>query len=140
MYKQSISLFLFLFLLLISCQTRQQENNTTQIADTVSVKYAEGFSVTYDGKTKWVNVSYPYQGATSGYTYLLVQKGDPIPTHDLGTQVITIPLESIVCTSTTHIPLLDYLGETNKLVGFPTTDYISSEKTMILITKELQMD
>jgi iron complex transport system substrate-binding protein len=33
-----------------------------------------------------------------------------------------------VCTSTTHIPLLDYLDETDKLVGFPTTDYISSEK------------
>jgi iron complex transport system substrate-binding protein len=37
-------------------------------------------------------------------------------------------LTSVVCTSTTHIPLLDYLDETNTLVGFPTTDYISSEK------------
>ena len=122
----SISLFVFLFL--ISCMTRQQENNPAQIASAVSVKYAKGFSVSYDGKIKRVDVNYPYQGATSGYHYLLVQKVDPIPSHDIGTQVITIPLESIVCTSTTHIPLLDYLGETNKLVGFPTTDYISSEK------------
>src|SRR5262249_6434330 len=27
-----------------------------------------------------------------------------------------------------HIPLLDYLNESDKLTGFPTTDYISSEK------------
>ena len=43
-------------------------------------------------------------------------------------RVITIPLNSIVCTSTTHIPLLDYLDEGAKLIGFPSTDYISSEK------------
>jgi iron complex transport system substrate-binding protein len=41
-------------------------------------------------------------------------------------KVIRVPIKTIVCTSTTHIPLLDYLGETESLVGFPTTDYISS--------------
>ena len=113
---------------LVSCQTAQKENDLPQSTPTVSVKYAEGFSVRYDGKVKWVDVKYPYQGATSGYNYLLVQKGDSIPNHDKSTQVIITPLESIVCTSTTHIPLLDYLDEADKLVGFPTTDYISSEK------------
>lgn len=32
-----------------------------------------------------------------------------------------------MATSTTHIPLLEYLGELETLVGFPTTDYISSQ-------------
>ena len=39
-----------------------------------------------------------------------------------------MPVKNIVCTSTTHIPLLDYINETDKLIGFPTTDYISSIK------------
>jgi iron complex transport system substrate-binding protein len=39
---------------------------------------------------------------------------------------VPIPVKSIVCTSTTHIPLLDYLNETTSLSGFPTLDYISS--------------
>ena len=117
-----------ILIFLISCQTKPAENTRTQIADTVSIKYATGFKVTYDGNIKWVEVNYPYQGATSGYHYVLVPKGDAVPVHGNGTQVITIPLESIVCTSTTHIPLLDYINETNKLTGFPTTDYISSEK------------
>jgi iron complex transport system substrate-binding protein len=33
-----------------------------------------------------------------------------------------------VVTSTTHIPALEILGVENTLVGFPNTDYISSEK------------
>ena len=36
-------------------------------------------------------------------------------------------------TSTTHIPSLELLGVENTLIGFPSTDYISSEKTRKLI-------
>jgi iron complex transport system substrate-binding protein len=97
-------------------------------ADDLTLIYAEGFRITKVGKSKLVEVLYPFQGATSGYKYLLVPREEPVPQHDPSTRVVRTPVESIVCTSTTHIPLLDYLGETEKLVGFPTTDYISSEK------------
>ncbi len=63
----------------------------------------------------------------------LCQRGETIPQHNADVRVISIPLSSIVCTSTTHIPLLDYLDETEKLVGFPTTDYISSERARKLV-------
>ena len=129
MHKTYIHLILLSFWLILDCcQTMQKEDAQSKITSDISIQYAEGFKVRYDGKIKWVEVNYPYQGATSGYHYLLVPKGDSIPTHDKNTQVISIPIENIVCTSTTHIPLLDYLTETDRLVGFPTTDYISSEK------------
>jgi len=98
-------------------------------ADSLKIKYARGFTIKElnDGN-KLVAVGHPYQGAKSGYKYLLVQRGNEIPEHEADVAVITIPIGSIICTSTTHIPLLDYIGETNKLIGFPTTDYISSEK------------
>jgi len=95
--------------------------------------YAHGFSVSYEGNIKRVVVARPFQGATAGYTYLLVPEGESVPDHNTEEKVIRIPLKSIVCTSTTHIPLLDYLDESDKLVGFPTTDYVSSEKTRALI-------
>jgi len=94
----------------------------------LKLKYAQGFSVKYNHGATYVEVPKPYQGAKQGFKYLLVEKGEEIPTHEEDVQVIEIPIKSIVCTSTTHIPLLDYLGETDALVGFPTTDYISSEK------------
>jgi len=111
---------------ILSCSTNK--NKTEPIESISSIRYAVGFKVTIVGNSKLVEVKQPYQNATSGYQYLLVPAGEEPPTHDETTQVITVPVENIVCTSTTHIPLLDYINETEKLIGFPTTDYISSEK------------
>lgn len=105
-----------------------------------NLKYAEGFKVSVLDNSKLVEVLYPYQGASTGYKYLLVPRGESVPSHDSETRVVRIPLKSIVCTSTTHIPLLDYLGETNKLTGFPTPDYISSEKMRQRIDRGEVMD
>jgi iron complex transport system substrate-binding protein len=110
---------------LLSCNSKKIVSDINASSVT---KYAQGFKVTSVGNSKLVEVNYPYQNATSGYKYLLVPKGEPSPAHHEQTQVISVPIENIVCTSTTHIPLLDYIGETDKLIGFPTTDYISSEK------------
>jgi iron complex transport system substrate-binding protein len=125
--SKSIWLLIVSFGLLVGCN--RGKDSAKIYADSLSIHYAKGFTVQKlnDGN-KLVEVGQPYQGAKSGYKYLLVQKGNEIPKHRADVAVITIPIESIVCTSTTHIPLLDFLGETNKLVGFPTTDYISSEK------------
>ena len=102
-------------------------------ASTPSLRYAKGFTVSTVGSARLVEVLYPYQGAKEGFKYLLVERGQKVPAHDADTKVIQVPIASIVCTSTTHIPLLDYLEESEKLVGFPTLDYISSEKTRKLI-------
>ena len=125
--------FIALSLLSLVIAGCQPEKKSTPVAENnlsaTTLRYASGFRVTYqDNNTKLVEVLYPFQGATSGYKYLLVPKGQPVPEHETGVRIISIPLSSIVCTSTTHIPLLDYLEETEKLVGFPSTDYISSEK------------
>jgi len=111
---------------LIGCS--QRPGKADQKLWDLHIKYAQGFKLEEHDGAKWVEVTQPYQGASRGYRYLLVRKGDPVPPHDDAVTVITVPLQSIVCTSTTHVPLLDYLGETHKLVGFPTTDYICSEK------------
>jgi iron complex transport system substrate-binding protein len=137
---------IFIFLAVaVACSPEKKDKNTTAVDSTrTTLRYAEGFTVSYQGNVKFVDVTRPFQGATSGYRYLLVPKGEPMPAHDADVRVITIPLTSIVCTSTTHIPLLDYLDESDKLVGFPTTDYISSEKTRQLIdagkVKDLGID
>ncbi len=108
----------------VRCHKPVRAPETTWLQPT----YAEGFSWKRDGGALWVDVTYPFPGARQGYRYLLVKRGNPVPPHDAETQVIFTPVQRIVCTSTTHLPLLDYLGATQTLVGFPTTDYISSEK------------
>ena len=91
-----------------------------------SVRYATGFRLQRQGNSTRVTITYPHLHATAGYNYLLVPRGTARPPVDAHTTVIEVPIRSLVCTSTTHIPLLDYLGYSEALVGFPTTDYISS--------------
>lgn len=114
---------------LIACE-KKSVNSQQDAHEERSTKlsYAEGFTVEYQGRNKIVEVRYPFQGAAAGFKYLLVPRGEQVPSHPPDVRVITIPLNSIVCTSTTHIPLLDYLDEGTKLVGFPSTDYISSQR------------
>lgn len=132
------------FIISLGCGSSDKKITKGKTVSGTTLRYAKGFNVTIIENAKLVEVHRPYQGATTGFKYLLVEKGEPVPTHDADTKVITTPINSIVCTSTTHIPLLDYLEESEKLVGFPTLDYISSEKTRKRIdagkVKELGVD
>jgi iron complex transport system substrate-binding protein len=126
----SISLLLLTLLLHLACQKSDKSSNSTRLldGDTLILKYAEGFVIVKDSDYTWIEVKTPYQGAAHSFNYLLVPRGKTVPAHGPETRIIQTPINSIVCTSTTHIPLLDYLGETDKLTGFPTTDYISSKR------------
>jgi iron complex transport system substrate-binding protein len=124
-----LSIFTILF---ISCQ----QNPKTKI-DTTSpenyIRYATGLSIQKYADFSIVSVSNPWPTADKKYTYILHNEKANIPDSLQKYVAIQVPLKSIVVTSTTHIPALELLGVENKLVGFPNTDYISSEKTRAFI-------
>jgi iron complex transport system substrate-binding protein len=140
--KNFYSWFLILQFFLC-CNDRKQitsKENKIVSKKNIPMHYAEGFKIYKDSTYTWIEITQPYPGATKGFQYLLVPKGLAVPEHDVNVRVIRTPVSSIVCTSTTHIPLLDYLGESEKLVGFPTTDYISSPKTRKLVDEGKVVD
>jgi len=93
-----------------------------------STEFAKGFTVKKLGVSTEVTLLEPYPNSTKSIKYLLVPKTEKIPTHAADVTVIRTPIESIVCTSTSHIALLDHLNALDLLVGFPSTDLISSSK------------
>jgi iron complex transport system substrate-binding protein len=118
---------LFLWTIVISCEVKKSESPLqSHTLSQTTIRYAEGFSVQYQGNNKLVEVKQPFQGAASGQKYLLVPRGEIASKPESDVNIIHVPVRSIVCTSTTHIPLLDYLDEGEKLIGFPSTDYICS--------------
>ncbi len=119
-----------------SCTSKKDSQKTT---NQKQLEYAKGFLIeTYNGYKK-VTIKQPYQNAKTTFEYLLVPKGKNIPKHKNTTQIIRTPIERIVVTSTSHIPLLELLNEEGSLVGFPNTDFVSSRKTRALIdTKKVQ--
>ncbi|MFC2128131.1 ABC transporter substrate-binding protein [Bacteroidota bacterium] len=83
--------------------------------------------------TKKVTIHSDYKKSDKKYEYLLVPKTSEVPKHGTSIQVIRTPIEKIVVTSSSHVPLLELLNEEQTLVGFPDTSFISSVKTRDLI-------
>lgn len=81
--------------------------------DKVNVEYAKGFTVEYHNNYKVVTVREPE--SEQAYTYLLVQKGTPVPEIGIDAMLIEVPVESVIALSTTQLPALDVVGEVGKL-------------------------
>lgn len=118
---------LIIALFIASCGNKKNQNNSF-VVDSTYTKYAKGFRIAHKENITQVEVLKAYQGSEEVLTYWLIDEAEEIPEHESHIKIIRTPIKSIVCTSTTHIPLLDYLNESAALIGFPTTDYISSEK------------
>jgi iron complex transport system substrate-binding protein len=125
LYSYAILSLLFLF----GCKPNDAKEKTKISAVANSVMYAKGLELYhYEGFTV-MKVTKPWPEATSGFTYILKQKNGIVPDSLKHIPVITVPIQSIVVTSTTHIPALEMLGVENTLIGFPSTNFISSSKT-----------
>ena len=128
---QKILFFSCLVVVAFSC--KRAPNKIVEKKINTVVEHAKGFDIQqFDGYTKLL-IKAPYPGATEQFEYILISKGNDIPKEVRNLNIIRIPIEKMVVTSTTHIPMLELLEETNSLVGFPNTQYISSEKTRNLI-------
>ena len=123
------SLFYFLIgLLFIQCQKDTKKDLDPMLVPN-SIQYAKGLEIYKQKGYSLVKITNPWPQAKASFSYILKDKNAIIPAHLKSLPVITVPIQSIVVTSTTHIPALEMLGVENTLVGFPNPDYISSEKT-----------
>lgn len=120
------------FLVSISIGSCTNKNKLTKENDDfikiTELKYAEGFEIQHYKNYKKLIVKSPYQNASQSFSFILA-KDNSVKSD------IEIPIKKVVVTSTTHIPMLEALGVEKSLVGFPSLNFISSEKTRKLIAE-----
>lgn len=125
------SLTITLLILFFSCKNDRNNNSAEAKTNTNNpIKYAKGFNIQHFKKYTKLTIKAPYQNSKETFEFILTNSKS---NNELNT--IQTPINSIVVTSTTHIPFLELLNVGNKLVGFPNSDYISSQKTRSLIDK-----
>ncbi len=127
--KNIILLFSCCFLF-IQCKTEVKTLAAKNTRTTSAIKYAQGFDIVSDGNLQKLIIKKTFYNSTDTIIYLLSDKTNSNKNE------IKVPVEKLVATSTTHIPMLELLNATEKLIGFPNTKYISSKKTRQLIDKE----
>lgn len=126
--KNAYYLFLFVVFTIAGCKNDTQNITQKTTVSANAITHAQGLRLyRYNGYTV-VKVTNPWPDAKDVFTYVMQKKGGIVPDSLKQYTTIQVPLKTVVVTSTTHIPSLEALGVENTLVGFPTTDFISSEK------------
>lgn len=126
--RSTILFLVFTAFLIGSCSDQKKlvypKNKGEQ---SVKIKYSKCFNIKYLDNYILLNITQPYPNAKKVFQYKLGKNnsGDD--------KLITTPVNKIVVSSTTHIPMLELLASEQALVGFQNTAYISSPKTRTLI-------
>lgn len=106
--------------------------------ETEATTYATGFTIIENHDFKILEIKNPWPKAQKTYRYALIERR-MVDSVNLNLEdfdgILITPIETIVVTSTTHLPALELLGIDSTLVGFPGTDYISSERIRNRIEK-----
>ncbi|SDS49282.1 iron complex transport system substrate-binding protein [Gillisia sp. Hel1_33_143] len=131
-------LILFISLLFLSCKNEEKnevDSTSQEIGESLKIENAHGFTISKYNGYKILTITDPWPNAEKSFKYLLVEDESKVPSTIEFDKKINIPIKRIVLTSTTHIPSLEALDETEALIGFPGLDYISSETTRALIAE-----
>lgn len=132
--------FVFFGCLLLSCNTSekkqgQSNGEAAHLGQTLDIEYAEGFSITEHKDFQLIEIKEPWPDAEHIFRYALVKNDTNLPDTLSVDAVISVPVKSIVVTSTTHIPSLEMLGVLDYLVGFPGVAMISSSQATELVNQ-----
>lgn len=120
--------YLYLLVLSIFISSCEKKPETTLEKTSVPLEFAQGFQL-FQGENFWeIHVTQGYTGAEKTYRYLILEEGAQVEKTGFDA-VVQLPISKVILTSTTQVPHLDMLGETDKLIGFPQTDLISSVAT-----------
>ncbi len=100
--------------------------NQDYFPNKAKINYATGFAVEYHNHYKVVTIKNPWQNAKTQFQYVLVHCGTPTPSGFNQAQIITVPVNSVVALSTTHLPHLAKLGLVDKLIGISNTQQVNT--------------
>jgi iron complex transport system substrate-binding protein len=115
-----------LTILISSCtdnKAKKAENRSNSGNKVISK--AERYTLEIEkGYTKLTIIN-PWQGARNVHQqYYLIKRGDVIPAWIDSSRVINVPLEKIICMSTTHVAMISAIGQENTISGMSGTGFI----------------
>jgi iron complex transport system substrate-binding protein len=136
-----LKIFFLLMLLACSCTGNKEKKKDCSPDGDREITVSKRFYLEKNDSCTIVTVINPWQGVNSmNLTYYLVKKGSKLPASLDSSSVIFVPLEKIICMSTTHVAMIKALGEENSIAGISGKDYVFSDSLNKDINKEEVVD
>lgn len=135
------SILIILCLTFASCGRVEKKGLVKFIVAGNRIERAERFTLVQKNRWTEVKIIDPWQGATGvNQIYYLVKRGSVLPGGVDSSAVIFVPLQKIICMSTTHLAMISALGEEQTIAGVSGTNFIYSPAIIKNVEKGLVVD
>ncbi|MDR1348200.1 MAG: ABC transporter substrate-binding protein [Prevotellaceae bacterium] len=97
--------------------------------------FSERFVIENDGDDKRLTVYNPWQGSHDvKFSYTLTNSNND------GVHTVKIPVERVICLSSTHVAFIDFINKADRIIGVSGTGYISNENVRRQIKRNQTVD
>ncbi len=122
--KSAVLIIIIIALSVLTCRDTS-ENKSERQSGNGNIVHARGFDIHEFENYRLLEVYNPWQGARDVlFNYILLHQGQELPAIIPEGTVIRTPVRSVVCLSTTHVALLDFIGETGVITGISGSEFI----------------
>lgn len=119
--------YLFLFTVIFLACSGKTERLRKKVPgkDNNEVEYAKRFILQHRNGYTILSVKDPWQGAVNVVNdYYFVKRGEKAPSEIDSMKVISIPVQKIICMSTTYLSMISILNEDQTVKGISGTDFL----------------
>lgn len=140
LYKVGFSRPFYLAIVLLfafsSCtsESNEDQNRYDYYPSKTKLNYAKGFMVSYHKSYKILEVYNDLDSTQLVKRYFLVEQGTKVPEMNENDQMISVPLASTSCLSTTQVAYLTALNKANTIAGVGHADFIKDS----LLSKQIK--
>jgi iron complex transport system substrate-binding protein len=122
-------LLLILIIFFSSCNENHVTSQDAHQSGNLFISRAERFKLEKKGDLTILTIINPWQGAKDvNQNYLLLKKGSDIPVGIDSSEIIFVPVNKIICMSTTHLAMISALREENTVGGVSGKGFIYSDE------------
>lgn len=116
---------MLILICLFSCKQNNRQTKTDCEQNEIFYKptYSQRFVIEQTGDDKRLVVHNPWQGSRNvKFTYTLTHNNNNDAAH-----TVKIPVERVICLSSTHLAFIDFIDKIDKIVGVSGAGFISNQ-------------
>jgi iron complex transport system substrate-binding protein len=133
----------FIMAILIASGCRNINKRISDKMPVTAGEYSKAERFTLDRRNGYtvLKIINPWQGALNiNMEYYLVKRGTELPAGLDSSAVLFVPVQKIICMSTTHVAMISALGEENTIKGMSGTGFIYDGNLVAKVNKGLIED
>ncbi len=128
--KKTTLLLLVAAIIIAGCKNRSAgaRKGIGGTADTTTIKYAQGFTMTYLGDIRLIDLQDPQKEETQSFHYALVPKDGTKQEIPEGYTPIPVPISKVICMTSLQLSSFIKLDELDAVVGITSTRHLFNEE------------